>query len=152
MKKILAIFGVLIGLAVILLMFTSHSGAGLTLGSFGHAEDKAYVEKSTLDFLEDIKYKDFKKAAIYHTIAERKTVDIPSLLERIFLIKPEFCDFLRYQITGVDVDSTGTRARVHTKCVIKVLNSNEIKEPETIFYWFKDPKEGWCMHLESSLH
>lgn len=151
MKKLLLLFCFLIMMAVLLLVFTGHGG--IDLGSVGIAfsGDKQTVESETWSFLEDIRYKDFKKAASYHTRAEQKTVDIPNLIERIFLIKPEFLDILRYQITGVDVDSTGDRARVHCKVVVKVLNTSEIKEPEVIFYWFRDPKEGWRMRLESSL-
>jgi hypothetical protein len=35
--------------------------------------------------------------------------------------------------------------------VFKVLNANDIREPEIMLYWFKDPTEGWVMELESSL-
>ena len=38
-----------------------------------------------------------------------------------------------------------------THTVIKLLNTKEIREPDIILYWRKDPKEGWVMKLESSL-
>lgn len=149
MKKIVVVFAVLVGLATLLLVYSGQSGFGpfaITMSPDGH-----FLEQKTLDFMEDIRYKDFKKAATYHNAVERKTVDIPNLLERIFAIKPEFLDILRYKVTAVDLDRSGERARVHVKAVVKVLNTSEIKEPDVIFYWYKDPREGWCMRLESSL-
>jgi hypothetical protein len=58
---------------------------------------------------------------------------------------------MRYEIKSVDIDRSGDRAKVKTHTVVKMLNSDQIKEPEVIFYWRKDPKEGWVMLLESSL-
>lgn len=151
MKKLLLLFFVLAVVAIVLLAYTGPGG--IEVGGFGLAfsEDKKLLETQTLAFIEDVRYKDFTKAATYHNAAEQKTVNIPNLLERIFAIKPEFLDILRYQISSIDLDSAGQRARVHCKLVIKVLNTSEIKEPEVIFYWYKDPKEGWRMRLESSL-
>lgn len=151
MKKLLLLFLFLGVVAVVLLVFTTQGGVSMGSFSLAFSEDKKDVEKQTLSFLEDIRYKDFKKAASYHNLAEQKTVDIPNLIERIFAIRPEFLDILRYQITGIDIDSSGERARVHCKVVIKVLNTSEIKEPDVIFYWYKDPKEGWRMRLQTSL-
>lgn len=151
MKKILLVFGVLILLALVLLVFSSYTGVRVGPVSFALSADQRFVEQKTLDFMEDVRYKDFKKAASYHNAAERKTVDIPNLIERIFVVKPEFLDIMRYQVTSVDMDRSGDRARVHVKAVVKVLNTREIKEPEIIYYWYKDPQEGWCMRLESSL-
>jgi hypothetical protein len=151
MKKLGLAFAALITLAVLLLALAGRSGIRIGAMSVSLSPDAHYVEQKTLDFMEDVRYKDFKKAASYHTAAERKTVDIPNLIERIFAIKPEFLDILRYQVSAVDLDRSGERARVHVKAVVKVLNTKEIKEPEVIYYWFKDPSEGWCMRLESSL-
>lgn len=151
MKKLALAFAGLVALAMVLLMFASPSGLQVGSLTLAGSPDARYVEQKTIDFLEDVRYKDFKKAASYHTAAERTTVDIPNLIERIFAIKPEFLDILRYQVTAVDLDRSKERARVHVKAVVKVLNTKEIKEPEVIYYWFKDPREGWCMRLESSL-
>lgn len=150
MKKVGLIFAALVLLAVVLLAFNSRRGVdvgGVSLGS----GDVGYLQKRTNDFLEDIQFKDFEKAASYHSAEDRKDVNIPKLIERIFAVKPEFLDIMRYEILKVDLDSTGNRARVKTRTVIKILNKNEVREPEIIFYWFKDPKEGWVMDLESSL-
>ena len=150
MKKIVLIFVALILAAVTLLVFVSPSGlsiGGLAVGS----DDRRYVEEHTMQFMEDIKYKDFKKAATFHNLKERKTVDIPGLIERLFGIKPEFIDIMRYRVDSVDLNSTGDRARAHVHVVLKVLNANEIREPDVIYYWAKEPGEGWVMKLESSL-
>ena len=152
MRKVLALFGVLALLAAVLLLLSSRTGfqvGGVTVST---SADASYLEQRTLDFLEDIRFKDFEKAASYHSVEDRKTVRIPELIERIFAIKPEFLDILRYEILAVELDRSGTRGRVKTRTVVKVLNSGEIREPEILFYWMKDPRDGWVMKLESSLH
>ena len=59
---------------------------------------------------------------------------------------------VRYEITSVELDRSGLRGRVKTHTVAKCLNTDEIKNVDIIYYWMKDPQEGWCMKLESSLH
>lgn len=151
MRKVLALFGVLALLAAVLLLLSSRTGLQLGGVTVSTSADASYLEQRTLDFLEDIRFKDFEKAASYHSVEDRKTVRIPELIERIFAIKPEFLDILRYEILAVELDRSGTRGRVKTRTVVKVLNSGEIREPEILFYWMKDPRDGWVMKLESSL-
>jgi hypothetical protein len=117
---------------------------------FVFSKEKKLLQELTSAFLEDIQFKDFDKAATYHTVEDQKTVDIPDLLERLFQIKPELLDIMKYEITGVEVDKSGTRARVKTHTTVKLLNTDEIKEPDLIFYWHKQG-EQWYMKLESSL-
>lgn len=151
MKKIGVIFAILCALAIVLLVLTSSGGlkvpgTGVSLGG-----DAKFVEEHSRKFLEDLQFKDFEKAASYHSREDRKKVNIPALIERIFQVKPEFMDIMRYEIVKIQIDSSGKRARVKTKTVIKLLNTKEIREPEVMLYWFKDPAEGWVMELESSL-
>lgn len=151
MKKVIIIFVVLIGLAMGLL-FLSHPGTKLnsTLTQVA-SSDARHLRERSIDFLEDLQYKDFDKAAAYHSTEDRKRVDIPKLIERMFAVKPEFMDIMRYEIKKIEIDRSGDRAKVKTFTVIKILNADQIKEPEVILYWRKDPKEGWVMKLESSL-
>lgn len=151
MRKVLLIFGVLALVAAVLLLLSSRSGFSLGGVTVASSADSSFIEQRTLDFLEDIRFKDFAQAASYHSVADRKTVDIPYLIERIFQIKPEFLDILRYEILAVELDRSGTRGRVKTRTVVKILNTGEIREPEIIYYWYKDPRDGWVMRLESSL-
>lgn len=150
MKKVIVIFAVLVVLAVSAFVLSTYSGCRVSNKIDLSDPDKKAVEQLTLRFLEDIKFKDFKKAGTYHNAEEMKKVNIPMLLERIFQIKPEFLDIMRYEITGIDLDSSKIRARVKTHLVIKVLNTKEIKEVDVIFFYHKE--EGkWYMKLESSL-
>ena len=149
MKKILLVFGILLALAVFLLAFTSRSSVRYAGGSL--TGDSRQIETYAKKFLEDIQFKDFQTAASYHSKEDRKTVDIPNLIERLFGIKPEFLNIMRFDIVKVQIDSTGKRARVLCHSVVKILNSNEIKEPEIMLYFRKDPAEGWVMELQSSL-
>lgn len=149
MKKLLLVFGILALLAVGLLVVSSRSATPLNIGT--SSSDISFLETKSKEFLEDIQFKDFKKASSYHSREDRKKVDIPKLIERMFAVKPEFLNIMRFEIIKSSMDSTKTRCRVHTKTVIKLLNTSEIREPEIMLYWFKDPTEGWVMELESSL-
>lgn len=139
---------VLIGLGVY--FFATKYGIRFGTFQFVFDKDKDILRNLTIDFLEDIKFKDFDKAASYHTKEDQETVDIPHLIERIFQIKPELLDIMKYEITGVDIDRRATRARVKTHTTVKVLNTEELKEPDIIFYWQKIDGH-WYMKLESSL-
>lgn len=150
MKKVLLIFVLLIGGAMALLYFSNPSssfGSSLPISN----EDTRLLTKQSINFLEDLQFKDFEKAATYHSTEDRKNVDIAEEIERIFLVKPEFLDIMRYEIKKVEIDRSGDRAKVKTHTVIKLLNTGQVKEPEVMLYWHKDPKEGWVMKLRSSL-
>jgi len=149
-KKILIWFLVLGGLAFTLLVLKDRPSGGQSQGT-GSRQDRAKLEEMSLKFLEDLRFKDFQHAASYHSTEDRKKVNIPQKIEQWFMVKPEQLDIMRYEVMRTDVDSTGLRGRVKVKTVIKILNTSEIKEPEMMLYWFKDPTEGWIMELESSL-
>ncbi|MGE0489489.1 MAG: hypothetical protein AB7S38_09775 [Vulcanimicrobiota bacterium] len=151
MKKIAAVFAVLLLLAIGLLVIGGRPGSGSGGVSLGSGDAK-FLSQQSVDFMEDLQFKDFEKAASYHSAEDRKDVNIARLIERLFAIKPEFLDIQRYDIRDVDIDRSGNRARVKVHAVVKILNTKEVKEPEIILYWRKDPAEGWVMELESSLH
>jgi hypothetical protein len=152
MKKSLIILIVILALGAFFALFSTKFGVKLGGFQISLNNDKQALEKYALSFLEDIKFKDFKKAATYHSEEDQKKVDIPKLIERLFQVKPEFLDIMKYEITDIDIDASGSRARVKTHTTIKILNSKEIKEPEVILYWQKDKQGQWYMKLESSLH
>lgn len=114
------------------------------------SKERGLLQELTTSFLEDIQFKDFAKAAMYHTEEDQEHVDIPALLERLFKIKPEFLDIMKFEITDVNIDRSGNRARVKTHTTVKLLNTEEIREPDIIFYWQKQNGK-WYMNLESSL-
>ncbi|MBS2034286.1 hypothetical protein JST97_04830 [bacterium] len=151
MRKILVLFILLAGLAVGVFIVAGRvrGGDGVDTGS---SADRGQISQLSLKFMEDLRFKDFQHAASYHSSEDRKKVNIPQLIEQWFAVKPETLDIMRYEIQKVDIDSTGKRGRVKVKTVVKILNMNEIKEPEIMLYFFKDPAEGWIMELESSLH
>ena len=119
---------------------------------FGMGGDSAKLMRITRSFLEDIQFKDFKKAASYHRAEEQDQVDIPFLLERLFMIKPEQLDIMDYEIIFAKVDSSGLRARVKTRVKVKNLLRGDIQNRELMLYYFRDDaKSPWHMKLESSL-
>jgi len=150
MKRFLLIFGCLVALAIGLLVLNSRNSS-VSIALTGSSADRKFVTQQSIKFLEDLQFKDFQRAASYHSNEDRKKVNIPILIERMFQVKPETLDILRFEVQKVDIDSTGQRAKVKTKTYCKILNANEFREPEIILYWFKDPTEGWVMELESSL-
>lgn len=148
MKKSTVAF-IIVALAVgSYIFYDSQWGRSVLMGFF--SEDQAKIEDISLSFMEDVKFKDFNKAASYHSPEDREKVDIPKLMERLFKIKPELLDVMEYSILESTLDSTGTRGRVKMKAKVNVLNSGKIKNPEFILYYKKDGNE-WFMELESSL-
>lgn len=122
------------------------------LTKIGLGGDAARVRQLTNSFLEDIQFKDFKKAASYHSPQEQKTVDIPFLLERLFLIKPEQLDVMEWEIIFAKVDSSALRGRSKSRIKIKDLLRGKLKERELMLYYYREtPKSPWYMRLESSL-
>ena len=150
MKKVLLAFAVLGALALTLLVFKDRISGGESQEG-GSSADRALLAQLSLKFMEDLRFKDFHHAASYHSAEDRKKVNIPAKIEQWFAVKPEQLDIMRYEILRTDIDSTGRRGRVKIKTVLKILNTTEIREPELMLYWFKDPTEGWIMELESSL-
>ncbi len=150
MKKILILFVILFSCAFAALVISGRATGGQGIGN-GSSADRGQLEQISLKFMEDLRFKDFQHAASYHSVEDRKKVNIPQLIEQWFAVKPEALDIMRYEIQKVDIDSTGKRGRVKIKTVLKILNADQIKEPEMMLYFFKDPAEGWIMELESSL-
>lgn len=120
---------------------------GMPLGG-----ERAVLRETVRSFLEDIQFKDFGRAASYHAPDKRDTVDIPFLLERLFLQKPESLDIMDYEIVFAKVDSTGKRARVKSRVKVKNLAKGDIRDQEFILFFHRDsPSAPWHMELESSL-
>jgi len=120
--------------------------------------DRGYLKDRTLEFLEDIKFKDFEKASTYHLAETQKKRDIPMLLQRVFRIRHEVLDIQSYEVLGVELDSKGQRGRVRALVRLHVLGDREVREREDafrdvemLFYWFRQPGGSWAMELESSL-
>jgi hypothetical protein len=114
--------------------------------------DRGLLRRSSLSFWEDIQFKDFEAAAEYHAPESQDTVDIPYLLERLFLVKPEFLDIMSYEVVMADIDSTGNRGRVKTRIKCKELVHNSIRDREIMLYFQRvDATAPWYMELESSL-
>ena len=112
--------------------------------------ESAIVNRMSMSFLEDIRFKDYENAASYHHPEDREKTDIPKLIKKKFRIKPELLDIMDYRILETTLDSSGTRARVKMKAKTHLLNTDKIKHAEFILYYYKRD-EAWYMELESSL-
>ena len=120
---------------------------GLPLGG-----DSGYLRDVSRSFWEDVQFKDFKRAATYHTEGRREKVDISYLIERLFMIKPELLDIMDYEIIFSRLDSTGLRGRVKTNLRVKNLATKKIRMREVMLYWHRKTADSpWYMELETSL-
>lgn len=114
--------------------------------------DRGLLRRTALSFWEDIQFKDYAQAAAYHAPDVQASVDIPFLIQRIFLQKPELLDIMEVEVVLVDLDSSGRRARVKTRLKVKDLALERIAEREILLYFFRDdPAAPWHMRLEDSL-
>ena len=103
-------------------------------------------------FFEDLRFKDFEGAARYHRPEMRATVNIPYLLERLFVQKPETLDITSAEVLQVEIDSTGNRARVRSVLRARNLLNEKSAEREMMLFFTRDiAGEPWYMELESSL-
>ncbi len=120
---------------------------GLAVGG-----DLGWLRRTSLAFWEDIQFKDFKKAASYHSLDKQSSVDIPYLIQRLFGVRPEQLDIMEYEIVLADIDSTGLRARVKTRVKVKLLLDGRVDVTEFMLFFHRaSPDDPWYMVLEDSL-
>lgn len=160
LKKVLTIAAILAVLGGLALTARIPAGLGLSTLVGMLDEDKQKLIEQARAFLEAIQYKDFEKAASFHNEIDRAKADIPALIERLFKVKPELLNIRDLQVTGVDIDSTGTRARTFFNTNIEFLNSlrnpkddpdRKQRDTEGVLYWQKNEAGTWDLKLESSL-
>ncbi len=113
-------------------------------------KDEDLIYRNTMRFLEDIRFKDFAHAALFSSDEDRARKDIPTLLEKKFVIKPEFLDISSCRVRKVELMETGKRAKAYCTVHVKALNTGREKDVELILYW-KRKDSGWYMDLQSSL-
>jgi hypothetical protein len=131
-------------------LFMHGNRANAPLGVMLNAQTRQVTELGR-QFMEAVQYKDFKAAAELSPPGDREKADIPKLIERLFLVKPEQLQIDKVQLLVADVDSTGKRARTKFGTDVKLLNSQELRHPEIMLYWKKAPDGRWYMDLASSL-
>jgi len=121
---------------------------GFSLGGVEFAWSPEYqeVERLGRQFMEDIEFKDWDRAASYHTWAEKQEADIPEQIRKLFGIKPEQLHIENVRLMGVDMSEDGLRARTRFKAHVEVLNSaqgeeeeNKNRDMEINLYWQRRP-------------
>jgi hypothetical protein len=140
-------------------LYIVQSPRGVSIGGveLGGGE-RAWLADRTVDFLEDIQFKDFKTASTYHLAKTQKERDIPEMIRSVFLVKHEVLDIQEYKILEVDLDRAKSRARVRALIHFRTLGDQTVRDrpdarrnTEMLFYWFRQPDGTWIMELESSL-
>jgi len=108
------------------------------------------VKQQTERFFECVKFKEFDEASNYHNEVDREAANIPKMIEDLFKVPPEYLDIQDIYVLFADIDSGGQLAKSKTRCVVHLLNSDEIRKPEVILYWKKEGDQ-WFLKLRSSL-
>jgi hypothetical protein len=112
--------------------------------------DRDAIHRNSRRFLEDIQYKDFAHAAVFHTDRERNEKNIAQLIEKKFLVKPELLDIRHFEVLRVDLSGEGNRGKSVSNVTVKFLNTKETRDVECVLYWKKE-NDAWYMDLQSSL-
>lgn len=155
-KSVFALLFVATVAGLVLWMLSNPSG--LSLGGVGFGgSDRGFLSQASLEFLEDLRYKDFDRASEFHLAEAKKKRNIPELIRKKFHIKHEILDVRDYEILSVDFNSRRDRARVRAFVEYRVLGDQRVREHkeasrdlEMLLYWFKKG-DTWFMELESSL-
>lgn len=158
MRKSLIILLVVLAAGAGVLLYLSNP-RGISLGGIEiGGSERSWLADRSLDFLEDLQFKDFDSASTYHLDETKQKRDIPELIRSRFGIKHEVLDITGYEVTEVDLDRSKTRARVRLMVHFRVLGDRAVRDNaeaqrdlEMLLYWFRQPNGQWTMELESSL-
>ena len=126
------------------------SSEGYLGGLSGSGDDKREIRDKTVRFFECLKFKEFKEASDFHNEEDQKAADIPSMIENLFQVPPEYLDIQDISLMYVEIDSSGILAKSKTRCHAKELNTGQEKDHEVILYWKKEADQ-WFLKLRSSL-
>lgn len=114
--------------------------------------DKEQLRSISMQFMEDIEFKDYKDAASYHSPETQDSVDIPFLIHKMFKVKPEAMDIMEYEPVFAKLDSSSLRGRVKMRIKVKLLADEKIATREMMLFFTRESKEEqWYMILEDSL-
>ncbi len=141
-----------IGLVCGYLLIAHLSGGALPSCGMPLGGERGELRRITHRFFEDLQFKDYSAASRYHAPEKQETVDIPYLVQRLFVQKPEMLDIQEWEILMVDIDSSGLRARVKNTVRVKHLADGEMRDQELMLYYKRTTKDApWYMELEDSL-
>ena len=146
MKKLFLLALLVVGLVG----FFYASSEGYLGGLSGAGDDKREIRDKTIRFFECLKFKEFKEASDFHNEEDQKAADIPSMIENLFQVPPEYLDIQDIALMYVEIDSSGILAKSKTRCHAKELNTGQEKDHEVILYWKKEADQ-WFLKLRSSL-
>ena len=146
MKKLFLIALLVVGVVG----FFYASSEGYLGGLSGSGDDKREIRDKTIRFFECLKFKEFKEASAFHSEEDQKAADIPSMIENLFQVPPEYLDIQDIALMYVEIDSSGILAKSKTRCHAKELNTGQEKDHEVILYWKKEADQ-WFLKLRSSL-
>lgn len=115
------------------------------------SSDISEIATQSLQFMEDVKFKDFVSAGKKSIPEHLQKYNVPMLIESLFQVKPELLDIQKTKVISTEKDSTGNRAKIQLETEVKLLNTNEFRKPIVMLYWKKQPDGKWYLDLASSI-
>jgi len=112
--------------------------------------EKHELKEMSMRFFECIKFKEFGEAADFHNAEDKKSADIPKMLEGLFQVPPENMDINDIYVVTTEINSSGVLAKVKLQMSVKMLNTGKQKNPEVNLFWKKE-NDKWYLKLKSSL-
>lgn len=117
---------------------------GLVMGG-----ERGAARQVVLKFWEDIKFDDPKSAAKLMMPDAQDSALVSTFLSKLFHVQPEKLDIVSYKIIAVEIDSTGSRARVKNSILAKNLTSQEAVNTEAMLF-LRKVDNNWYLDLGSS--
>lgn len=140
-------------LALVLVAFGVAWGLGRLPISMVRLMDSQQGEAvdATLGFLDDLKFKDYKAAASKFAPADRESVDVERLVERLFSTRPEALEILESSVVYVEPDFNARRARVKARTHFKDLGHNKTRDIEQMYYFYRNQGDTtWYIRVDPS--
>ena len=132
MKKVLGILAAVLVLGAVALAGLQPWGFSLLGVEFAWSPEYREVQQLGRQFMEDIEFKDWDRAASYHTWAEKQEADIPEQIRRLFGIKPEQLHIENVRLMGVDISEDEAKSLANSsEAVQRTLDG---KAPRKVIY------------------
>lgn len=114
---------------------------------------RAELRTLTMSFWEDIKFKDYKKAASYQAETKRSESSISALVEQVFGLPAQSVDLMEFSVVEAELDSTGNRARLKSRVKAKDLVKGKVHTREVMHFFHRDtPQAAWVLDLDHTVN
>lgn len=127
------------------------SGGALPTFGLEIGGERQVVRQKTLQFWENLKFKDLKRATAMLGQEVSDPAPILQFLERTFHTEPESLDITEYSVVSAELDSTGRRVRIKASVSANQLATRKPIRVEVMHFFYQSPKGDWWLDLSNSL-